>query len=84
MWGPQWYLFMRPEMPGGAPDLALLMADVLTAEMMNDAGTKADRCDEYDVKWLINLVWAGGNGRKTAAGISWHESAEAQGSAWQR
>lgn len=53
-------------------------------EMMNDTRTKADRCDKYNVEWLINLMRGEGNEGKTAAGISWCESAEAKGFDWQR
>lgn len=53
-------------------------AGVLTARMRNDKRTKADRCDKYNVEWLINLMWVGGNGGKIAAGISWCESAHSK------
>lgn len=52
-------------------------------EMMNDTRTKADRCDKYNVEWLINLTRGEGNEGKTAAGISWCESAEAKEFDWQ-
>lgn len=40
------------------------LSDSVTAAMMNDEKTKADRCDEDNVEWLINLMWAEGNGEK--------------------
>lgn len=34
-----------------------LFSGMVTAKMMNDMRTKADRCDKYNVEWLINLMW---------------------------
>lgn len=33
-----------------------LCFSAMTTEMMNDKRTKADRCDKYNVEWLINLM----------------------------